>query len=190
MKCITIGLCAALLFGLFTSCRTDRLSKEDLEWQPYKVGDSLVFGSNKGESKTIVVKSVERHINPTDPLDIFPDRVETLFVIGKSNSHIDLLKISKGRIWFSIKRLNKNTLLHPNTIYNIDEIQKMDRELVSNKKVYKIEAIQYSDNLKEFPFDLSYIYWSKEYGYAKFEYEDGYEWTLKSLIRDGVDIWK
>src|SRR5690554_6254177 len=89
-------VCAILLFGLFTSCRTDRLSKEDLEWQPYKVGDSLVFESNKGESKTIVIKNIESHINPTDPLDVFPEKYETLFVTGK-DVPVGIIKMEADR---------------------------------------------------------------------------------------------
>lgn len=194
MKIIYIILCIILVVSFFTSCRTDRLSKEDLKWQPYKEGDSLIFESNKNELKTIVVESIESHINPTDPLDVFPEKYETLFVTGK-DVPVGIIKINAGkeeggRIYFELDNLSENTLWHPNTIYSIGEIKKMKTEYLSNKEVYKIEAIQSSDNLKDIPFDLRYIYWSKEYGYVKFEYENDYEWELKSLIRDGIDIWK
>lgn len=192
MKIIYLIFCV-LTLGLFASCRTDRISKADLDWQPYKEGDSLVFKSNKGESKTIVVESIESHINPTDPLDIFPNRQETLFVTSEDRDNTTLVNLGareKGcRIYFKLSRLSESTLWHPNTVYYISEIKKMETELISNKEVYKIPAIQSADNLKDIPFDLQHIYWSKEYGYVKFEYENGYEWTLKFLIRDGVDIW-
>lgn len=187
-----IIVCVVLLLGLFTSCKMDKFSEADLEWQPYKVGDSLIFESNKGELKTIVIKNIESHIGHSDPLAIFPDKWEYLFVTGK-DVPVGIIKMSAGKeggaIYFELQRFNEYTLRHPSTVYKINEIKKMDIELISNKKVFKIEAIQYYDNLKDIPFDLRYIYWSKEYGYVKFEYESGYEWTLKSLLRNGVDIW-
>ena len=59
---------------------------------------------------------------------------------------------------------------------------------LNKKEGIKIEAKEYYDNMKEFSFDLRYIYWSKELGYLKLEFKDNYVWELKGFLRNGNNI--
>lgn len=178
----------SLVLMLF-SCRTYKLTKEDLEWQPYKKGDVLVFKSNRGELDTIQIKSVEIHTNPDDPLALFPNKVQSLFVVGKS----EILKLHAGKNGHKIEfkiHLGSNDLKSPVTILYLDEDSLFYLKEVeyNNKKSYKITAKESRGNMQDRSFDLRYIYWSKEYGYLGFEFKDNYVWALKSFIRDGNEI--
>lgn len=171
-----------VLFMLF-SCRTYKISQNDLKWQPYKDGDVLVFESNKGELDTITIRSIEKYTNPDDPLAVFPNKLQSLFVIGEKN----ILKISAGKkgtyVNFEIC-LGKNNLVYPCTIRSINELQNLK---INEKDYIVIEAKEDCENLKNRSFDLRYIYWSKEYGYLGLEFKDNYIWSLKSFIREGKE---
>lgn len=172
-----------VLFMVF-SCTTNKINKNDLEWQPYKEGDVLVFESNKGELDTIDIKSIEVYINPDDPLAVFPKKIESHFVIGQQSILEMTANDENTDIKFTIK-LGNNNLKYPGVVVNIQELKKMIPDI---HKRYVIVAKEYYDNLKDIPFDLLYIYWSKEYGYLGLEFKGNYIWTLKSFIRDGNEI--
>ena len=170
---------------LFNSCSFYILSKSDLSWQPYKEGDVLIFESNKGEVDTINIKEVEKHTIPNDPFDLFPTMVQTLFVVAEHS----VLEMNIGETGTSIEftlRLGDNDLRYPCSGLYINDFE--------NKKIeggkYKIEAKENCYNMKDKPFDLRYIYWSKEYGYLGLEFKDNYVWFLKSFVRNGKEIFK
>jgi hypothetical protein len=165
------------------------LSDSDLRWQPYIEGDILIFESNKREQDTIVIKSIEIHNNPDDPLAVFPNCVQSLFVVGK----IELLKLHAGKNGSKVEfkmRIGNNKLRYPGVILylNQDKIDKLIKTKFINKEVYKIEAEESRNNMKGRPFDLQFLYWSKEYGYLGLEFKEEYIWELKSFIRDGQNI--
>lgn len=172
-----------LLLMLF-SCRTHKISQRDLNWQPYKEGDIIVFESNKGEKDTIKIKRIEIYNNPDDPLAIFPNKLQSLFVIADKG----ILEMDAGKTGVSIHftiRLGENELKYPNTVLTIKELNKKAEQ---GKDKYVIEANEFYDNMKDHPFDLRYIYWSKEYGYLGLVFKDNYSWSLISFIRDGKEL--
>lgn len=184
------------------SCKRYKLSKSDLEWQPYKIGDKLVFESNKGELDTIKVENIEVHTGADDPLAVLPNKIQTLFVSGlyyhkpKKDimgrmfnttfcNVIEMRANSSGSfIEFTI-RLGENELKYPGVVQSIKEMSELSTD-ESGK--YIIKAVESRDNMKDRSFDLRYIYWSKEYGYLGLEFKDNYIWALKSFIRDGKEI--
>jgi hypothetical protein len=88
-----------LMIAGFFSCKSYELSEGDLAWQPYKVGDLLVFGSNKGDIDTVTIKSIEIYNNFDDQLAFFSNRIQTFFV----NSEVEFLKIYAGKNGTKIK---------------------------------------------------------------------------------------
>ncbi len=171
---------------VLNSCGFYKLSKSDLSMQPYKAGDILIFESNKGELDTIEIKEVEVHTNFDDPLDLLPNMVQSLFVVAKY-SVLEMRKYKTGAyIYFTI-RLGDNDLKYPCMGLSIQELEKLSEK--ENSKI-TIKAIQSCDNMKDRPFDLRYIYWSKKYGYLGLEFKDNYVWNLKSFVRDGIEIVK
>ncbi len=174
---------SAMVLMLF-SCKTYKISQSDLEWQPYKKGDILIFESNKGEIDTINIKNVEVYTNPNDPLVVFPTKLQTLFVLGENAAVLEFKAGEKSTDIHFILRLGKNNLKYPCTVLDIKEFENMKMK----KGKYRIEAKEYYDNMKDVPFDLRYIYWSKEYGYLGLEFKENYIWTLKSFVRGGKEI--
>jgi hypothetical protein len=180
-----IGAFFLICFSTFSnSCSTYKLTESDLEWQPYRKGDLLVFKSNFGEIDTIIVRSIETYKNPDDPLAILPNNMQSIFVNGKQN----ILEIDAGKkesyIHFTLK-LGDKYLKYPNIVKSIKEL---DKEKSKQNKIVAIEAKEYYDNLKELDFDLKNIYWSKEYGYIKLEFKNEYYWELQSFIRNGKNL--
>ena len=185
---IRIIVLSILIMTLF-SCRKFRLGSDDLEWQPYTVGDLLIFESSSGEHDTISIKTIESHNNPDDPLAVFPNSVETLFVVART----EILKLHADKdgsyIQFKL-RLGNDNLVSPWVLLDLNknEIDKLDVTKFIDKPAYKIVARESIASLKDRPFDLQYIYWSKQYGYLGLEFKDGYIWTLKSFVRDNKNI--
>lgn len=187
---------------MLLSCKSYRLSKNDLEWQPYKEGDVLVFVSNKGEADTIQIKNIDIHTNANDPLAIFPTMLQSLFVSGVyyhepkkdimgrmyNSSYRDILEMESNNtgsyITFTL-HLGNHKLRYPRTLLTIKELGNLKEENCQ----YIIEAKEHYDNMKDYPFDLRYIYWSKVYGYLGLEFKDNYVWTLKSFMREGKEIY-
>lgn len=187
-KIIYIIILSTILF----SCKTYKLSKSDLEWQPYKIGDMLIFESNKGEIDTIQIESIEKFTNPDDPLAVFPNKTQSIFVVGDK----EILKLHAGsngsKIEFKIHLKSDSILRYPVTILYLqkNKINDLEKIVFNSKNSFKIKSIESRGNMQDRPFDLRYIYWSKEYGYLGLEFKDNYFWTLKSFIRDGNNILK
>ena len=180
-----LTLCTVLLF----SCNTFKLSQSDLVWQPYKVGDILIFASNKSEFDTVTIKNIEKFNNPDDPLDVFPGINQSVFVSGD----INILKLQADKNANSVEFelcLGHKEYRCPGTVLllNQKEIGKLKKVKLGNKDVYKIMAIEFYDNMKDAPYDLEYIYWSMQYGYLGLQFKDQYLWELKSFVREGKEI--
>ncbi len=172
------------------SCKRYKLSETDLEWQPYKKGDRLIFESNKGEIDTIIIESVESYFNADDHLSLLPSTVQTLFVMG----NIELLKLSSDKYGSKVEfklRLGKNDLKYPGIILYLNEenLEASEEVEFNTKRCYKIKAIESRGNMKNRSFDLNYIYWSMRYGYLGLEFKDNYVWNLKSFTRNGKEIY-
>lgn len=190
-----------IISTMLFSCKTYNLSKSDLEWQPYRQGDVLIFESNRKELDTIKIESIEKFTNPDDPLAVFPKKIQSLFVEGVRfhapkkdimgrvyhSSHCNILEMVASKetayMYFELE-LGDNKMRYPKTGISLDELEK----LIINNDEIQIKAKENADNMKEYPFDLRYIYWSKKFGYLKLEFKDNYIWSLKSFIRDGKEI--
>ncbi len=175
---------------MFFSCSRYELSNEDIQWQPYKIGDILVFESNRGEKDIIKIENIQIQNNADDPLAIFPNMKQTLFVGGNKN----VLELNAGKKGNNISfelRLGESYMRYPCFYVYLDEIEKK-RESVCPfeefKNCFSFKVKELCDNMKDRPFDLRYIYWSKEYGYLGLEFKDNYVWTLKSFVRGGKEI--
>lgn len=189
MKVSSLALGSSILF--FSACTVSRLSKQDLAWQPYLVNDKIIFESSKGEIDSVKIESIEKYNNPDDPLALFPNRVQTLFVVTKHGSIAEFNATKYGsEIEFQL-RLGKNNLKYPSISLSLENggIEKEEMVDFDSKRCYKITARQSYSNLQDMPFDLKYIYWSKQYGYLGLEFKDGYTWKLKSLIREGRNVF-
>lgn len=195
-----MGFVFIALTTLF-SCKTYKFSKSDLEWQPYRQGDVLIFESSRKEIDTIKIESIKIYTNPDDPLAVFSKKTQSLFVEGLRShapkkdimgniyhsSHCNILKIGASKetayMYFELE-LGSDKMRYPTTVVSVDELENLS---VKNEEI-EIKAKENYDNMKEYPFDLRYIYWSKNLGYLKLEFRDNYSWKLKSFLRDGKEL--
>jgi hypothetical protein len=139
---------------------------------------------------SVKIKSIEVYNNPDDPLAVFPNSIQTLFVSGK----IELLELNadKGGRTMEFKlQLGNNGLKYPGATYiflDQKELNKFESIEINGSKGYKIIAKEFADNMKDRSFDLRFIYWSKKYGYLGLEFENGYTWKLKCFLRSEKNI--
>ena len=172
---------------LLTSCETYRLSKKDKEWQPYRVGDTLIFHSSMGEVDTVHVGKIESYINPQDQLNLFATKYQTIFVGGKRSIMRLGVGVGNPHIRFDL-RLGENKMRYP-LLMRIRVSDIKDSTDIVNfgnfKECFRITAVDSDD---DWVFDLCYIYWCKELGYIGLEFKNGLTWELKEFRRKGKNI--
>jgi len=188
--CITVNSCKMIY----------QLKQKELQWQPYKLGDELIFKSSKGMYDTLYVKNIFFSRYRADPLDLFADYNHYLGVnLAKNDkgrtSSISLNKYRNGsNMKFDFIIGDDYFLKYPTFSMNIDSLERKqiitDNRFGKNIPYLKLKTEQTPDNLKKFSFEMIYIYWSKEFGYLELEFIDGYNWKLISFKRDGKIIYQ
>lgn len=185
---------------LIQACKTQKLSKEDKEWQPYSKGDILVFKSSDNKRDSIFIDKIESHSNPNDPLSTGKKKYEFLFVSGEitlqepiktklghtfDRERIDILQMtlddSNSYIKFVFSK-KSDSLKYPTTVLSINELEGK----VDENNPVKIKAKEYYD--LPFDYDLESFWWSKKYGYTRYEFKNGSYWELEKFIRKGRNI--
>ncbi|WP_281989952.1 hypothetical protein [Aquimarina aggregata] len=180
------------------------MKEKELEWQPYKIGDVLVFQSDLDVLDTIWIKEISLYSNPKDNLSPLSDYNEILFVNGETSSSlknsganykyekfITLLKVTasdKSNIRLMLSKKN-STINYPEISLTIDNLI----EIFENEP--KINFFNISDvieiNGKDasgFVSDVKTIWWSKKLGYVKYNFKDNSYWEIKKFIRNGENL--
>ncbi|MDC9721439.1 MAG: hypothetical protein PSN34_01535 [Urechidicola sp.] len=205
---LKVVIYSIIIFISLTSCKKHSFTKSDLEWQPYEIGDILIFESNRKEVDTIFITDISTYSNPEDQLGIFSDYHETLFVSGEVtllNPKIDIFKrpyyrdginllkmyaSEESSIKFNLAKIG-DTLSYPTTNISLDSLKyKMKYspkiKLTNiNDEVVKITTKDYYFDMK---FDLATFYWSKKFGYVRYDFKNNYYWTLQKFIRNDENI--
>ncbi|QHI38862.1 hypothetical protein IMCC3317_42620 [Kordia antarctica] len=205
---ITFGVFILIISFLLVGCTKYKLSITDLEWQPYLKGDILVFQSNMSEIDTVYITEINTYSNAEDHLAISSDHHETLFVSGlvtlarPKKDHlgnyyykggIKLLSMyadDDSHIEFELNKIG-DSLRYASAKYTINEITKYYEESskIDFNNIEDVVSMETSITYK-IDYDLKNIWWSKEYGYVRYEYKNNYYWELKKFIRNGEDILK
>ncbi|MCB4800262.1 hypothetical protein [Neotamlana laminarinivorans] len=193
-----------ILIPLLLSCRAEyKIDSESFDWQPYEIGDKLVFKSNANEVDTIFVKEISSYTNPNDHLALFPDYQTTYFITGEislinpftssignkvTKDYVDILKLSSGEetdyLTLNFKK-RRDTLSYSEITFKISELESK----FENKSKYEsIEIDAEYNNDMPFAYDLKTVFWSKEFGYIKYEFKNGNSWNLTEFIRNGENI--
>jgi hypothetical protein len=164
-----------ILILLQFSCGTKyKLNSNSFDWQPYKIGDKLVFESNTDEIDTIFVKDIERNKNPDDQLAIFPNYDITYSISGEisltnpftssiekkvTKDYVNILKLSPGKETdYLTLNFDKrgDTLKHPIVVVEISELNSKFKN-ISKYESIEIDAKSYYDNL-QVKYDLKSFY--------------------------------
>lgn len=193
------------IFILILSCSDKTyLSDDDLNWQPYKPYDELIFESNKGELFKIYIGTTDKNFGANDHLDIFPDYSETIAVTGEYTlidpyessigeivrvENISLLYIGSGSNQPSIRFdfSKEKSSFYGKNWFKIKELE--NREIISKYNFNDVLVIE--DSLKNYYHrdnHITRIYWSKKYGYIGYDQKNNYSWRLKKFIRGNKNI--
>ncbi len=195
-----------ILISFLLSCGKDnKMNSESFDWQPYEIGDKLVFESNTKQVDTIFVKEINNYRNPDDHLAIFPDYHTTYFITGEitlinpftssignkvTKDYVDILRLSSGKetdyLTLNFKK-RRDTLSYSEVTFKISEL----KSKFENKSEFEsIEINAESYNEMPFSYDLKTVFWSKEFGYTKYVFKNGHSWELIEFIRNDKNILK
>lgn len=175
-----------IVLVLVSSCRKYEIDNEDMRLIPYSQNEILVFESDKKEMDTIFINGFQKYIADSDPLAIFPDKLEFFSVKYEfKDSNYDrylpgvLIKIQGSKnhdlfIWFSI---------NIGSISGSCGISKKELlELPSIKWTYKNMTFEDVKILESDYYTGSYpekIFWSVSKGIMGIESENA-KWKLKN----------
>jgi len=180
-----------ILFVAFNSCskKVYKVSREAQELISYKSGDELIFNNGISDSDTILIERVDSFISPSDPLDVFPRKIEHYIVYSKtgekSSSETKLLSISrneKGETLVNINfRTSKSKFYGPNNFtlqqlngYKVEEVKIGD---TNYEDVWIFDAT--NRKFEERDNFIERLYWSKSKGIIKYEKKGNEVWELK-----------
>jgi hypothetical protein len=185
-----------ILVGLVSCKSTYRLTEQEIIFNPYHVGDTLVFKSNTGDRDTIFIIGVDRRKNPTDQLAIFPNYAEHLSVFVKHSdpaspgggqrylrsNFLEIHKWSKISATIDFDFVAKDAWFYGGNGISIIEIKnKTMTELKINSIVFRDVVIIHSNNTEYRHRNnfIDKIYWSNKTGYLKFDLLNGVTWELE-----------
>lgn len=163
--------------------------------QPYKEGDSLIYKIDEQMNDTLVIDSIEKYVNPHDPLSIYPTWVKTTFINAKTSQgfHKNIMTINISKSGESIRLFNcfdndeDTSERFWSACIDSDVKNNVYQQFQENKDcIIDINELQYFNSEKPDDYILKQIDWSGTYGYLNFIYKDGKEYKLISFIRDGV----
>jgi len=173
------------------SCSKRKLAKEDIMWNPYQVGNELVFVNDKGDQQTFFISEIETVKIRNNPYagTLSGTRENQLTYIDTTKlsttpkEHV-FLAIGKDRersTWISFV-LNLPNVIDANHTVTIDELTKMTpRQMTVKNKLYKdvleLHPVNQGGTLA-FP-EIRKICWSKANGYVQYELSNGEVWSLK-----------
>ncbi len=174
----------------FSCEKTKKLSNSDLAWNPYEIGDKLVFQSNNGEEHTLEIKTIERSDDKTNPYaGDFSGKLEQEIIYCSSSEDVD----NDERILTAIGRTSSDdTFIHlkldipdtqfPGSLYLLSDLDNRQVESLT------VEGTNYTDVLVLTPENVEMevqgvtvekVYWSKGSGYVRYDMSDGTVWSLK-----------
>jgi len=188
-----------IVIGLTSCGKSYRLTKDDLAFNPYSVGDTLFFESNKNEKDTIVIVSVDKqklsekcysflsciptfligttwesyNVNSTSPNNHGEALNEVLTIRSEPDGHRTIMfnLLIKNAWWYGNNDLENNA----KNVLNLPT-NKFDRGSRTYNDVIIIPSSnkQYRDR-DDF---IEKIYWSKSKGYVGFDKLNGDKWTI------------
>ncbi|WP_430410681.1 hypothetical protein [Kordia sp.] len=191
-----------ILLLIFTSCKVYKLDHSDYDWQPYKKGDILIFENSNGKIDTINVReSNTRNAKEITPYKFFSEKHQINSSRGELNNDAPTIVQSKPILFkrnislVYIGRENDSAYIgfseyKPPANYNIFvPIKKMEDFIYEDNLLGKCYKVNNIDNYYNgFNNPLNSLFFSKKYGYLRFNFKDGNFVQLRKFIRNGVNI--
>ena len=169
-------------------------NKKDKVWQPYQVGDSMVYVSNKGEMVKDSISEIKKAHNPSDEWAPWKHWIHTVWVRTR-RFYPPSRENFRPIIQFDREKLKKTVYYEPSVK---DAFRR--RVIIKEKHQKNLDTIQYNqhqlykitphsqDIINEDGMDS--IYWSPQVGFVKVYYHDGDVWELVTFYRGGEVLYK
>ena len=190
------SIISILVLIVLTSCgKTIRLAEKDFRWIPYKGNETLVFGSNTGDTDTIFFIGTSRQTAPSDPLDIFPTNLEHFTIAARhsdpsppSGNHrylesvfLELSASGYQSPYLTLHHTGKDAWFYGGGFMELKDLDTIKLiSLATKLKTYNDiillspESNEYSDRSNF----ITKIYWSKSEGLIRYDKQDSVYWEL------------
>lgn len=182
-----------LLF-VTTSCFQNRtyLTDEEKSWNPYKIGQVLVFESSNFEKDTIIIEDIE--FGFPDGFGIV-DYYEIMSVVARHDHFKDDRKASTHLLTIAARTEKRPSYIEFGV--EVKSAQFIERQRYAFKEVGELPEIHFTvpygsfddviavGNKKEYPnipTAIEILYWSKSVGYIRFDKYDGTSWKLVEIV--------
>jgi hypothetical protein len=193
---VTRFIISTLVLIVLTSCsKTIRLADKDFRWIPYKGSETLVFGSNTGDTDTIFFLGTNRQTVPSDPLDVFPTNLEHFTIAarhsdpsppGGNHRYLEsvFLELSASEYkspYLTLHHTGKDAWFYGGEFMELKDLDTINFVSLATKlKTYydivllNPESNEYSDR-SDF---ITKVYWSKSEGLIRYDKKEGVYWEL------------
>jgi len=192
-----LPILAACLF-LFSCGKSYKITNDDLNWNPYKENDRLIFKSNTGVLDTVFVEKLERSKSKINVYSPFSGTNEQLIVLARHRIPYNLAtgqtQIANDQPILALIAEKDGSMINlmlylqqsifPDGVYSIKELEKKPTITKTiGGKIYN-DVIVLKPN-KEYPDGASrytdVLYWSKSKGYLRFDVNETEYWELISF---------
>lgn len=93
----------------------------------------------------------------------------------------------ESSIEFNISK--RDSFNYPVVVISVEDIELLKSiKKINEINVIEIEAVPFYPSYFDKGFDLKKYYWSKNFGYVRYEFKDGTYWELKKFIRGNKNI--
>jgi hypothetical protein len=180
---------------VFASCgKTQRLTKEDFSWMPYKGTEMLAFTSNSGATDTIFSIKRDTLLAYPEAQSVTGTKYEVVSVFCKhtdktsdtyrylENSLVEIKKYKDAKARLHIHLSTKDANFYMLSGFSIDSLEKFKPIALQTKydyynDVYVLTAEDWL-NFKERSDYVTKIYWSKAQGIIRYDTQDATYWEL------------
>src|SRR5690554_914355 len=180
-----------LITILLTSCgKRIEMPESEKKWNPYKVGEVLIFKSSENELDTIKVKEISDNIFPDGPTPLKYYNENLWIFVEHTDPNYDrhlknnFLEITTGTpetpTIINFRLLAKNSVFY-DSYRTIEELDSMKLTFLETPIGEFSDVLEINDKERRYAERDNFvekIYWSKSNGYLKFEKKDGKTWVL------------
>jgi len=185
-----------IIILLLTSCgKSIKLSEDDLKWIPYKGNETLIFNSSTGDADTIFLTGTDQRFNPSDPLDVFPTKLEHFTILAKysdpnppsgkqrylEGEFLDLFASKDKLSYLSLNHMGKDARFYGGEFMDLMDLSIVKlTSLTTQLKTYN-DIILLTPKSNEYSDRSNFIvteYWSKSEGLIRYDKKDGEYWEL------------
>lgn len=163
-------------------------NKKDKVWQPYQVGDSMVYVSNKGEMIMDSIVEIQKTHNPSDEWAPWKHWIHSIWVMTMRSDGRSVILFHREKLKKTVYYTPPFKLAPERTVIIKEKHQKnLDTIQYNQHQLFKITPHSQDYSYKDY---VDSIYWSPQVGFIKVFYHEGDVWELVTFYRGGEVLYK